>query len=94
MSRSSRRRYNLLRANSPHRRCNKWMANFRAWECRHPEQMDPEECKWFRNVAGCPWRNLGIDCDAVQEGHWTLLHMNWSCRDERKYNERRRRNEA
>ena len=88
MSRSSRRKYNLMLSNSPHRRINKWMANFKAWECRHG-QIDPCECSWFRTVAGCPWSMFGIGCNAVQEGHWTLLHINWSCRDMRRYYERR-----
>ena len=88
MSRSSRRRYNLMHLNAPHRRCNKWTANYKAWECRHG-QIDPCECTWYQRVAGCPWNKLGIDCNAVQEGHWTLIFMNCCCRDERRYNERR-----
>ena len=90
MSNSSRRRYNLMHSNAPHRRSNKFTANLRAWECRRG-QIDPFECSWFRTTAGCPWSRLGIDCNAVQEGHWTLLYINWSCRDMRRYYERRQK---
>ena len=90
MSRSSRRRYNLMHSNAPHRRCNKFMASYMAKRCRHRE-MTPDECHWYDNIQpGCPYLAFGLHCTEVQEGHWTLLHMNWLCRDMRKRNERRK----
>lgn len=90
MSRSSRRRYSLLRANAPHRRGNKYVADFKAWECRHG-RVQMEMCAWHANHGGgCPLSRFGIPCKAVQEGHWTLIFMDCWCRDERKCNERRK----